>query len=168
MYCKTVFVLYVRFFWWVQIWSLDTICWNLWIQDHWLKIQGVALCLNDFYRVISYQHSFDCRFRYLILELISGGELFDYLVRKGRLTAREARTFFRQIISALEYCHHHNVWYVINSCFFKYIGLVTVLVDRCQRDYNVRTEFVCGMACRTKSLLDSTVLFHASKYSFHW
>jgi len=47
--------------------------------------------------------------KYLILELISGGELFDYLVRKGRLTSREARQFFKQIVSAVHFCHHHNV-----------------------------------------------------------
>jgi len=50
--------------------------------------------------------------RYLILEHVSGGELFDYLVKKGRLTPKEARRFFRQIISALDFCHSHSIWYV--------------------------------------------------------
>jgi len=43
---------------------------------------------------------------------VSGGELFDYLVKKGRLTPKEARRFFRQIISALDFCHSHSIWYV--------------------------------------------------------
>ena len=47
---------------------------------------------------------------YLVLEHVSGGELFDYLVRKGRLSEREARRFFRQIISAVDFCHKHKVW----------------------------------------------------------
>ncbi|GBN35022.1 Serine/threonine-protein kinase BRSK2 [Araneus ventricosus] len=47
--------------------------------------------------------------RYLILEHVSGGELFDYLVKKGRLTPKEARKFFRQIISALDFCHSHCI-----------------------------------------------------------
>ncbi|KJH48378.1 kinase domain protein [Dictyocaulus viviparus] len=46
---------------------------------------------------------------YLLLEHVSGGELFDYLVRKGRLMSKEARKFFRQIISALDFCHAHNI-----------------------------------------------------------
>ena len=50
------------------------------------------------------------RFRYLVLEHVSGGELFDYLVKKGRLTPKEARRFFRQIISALDFCHSHSIW----------------------------------------------------------
>ncbi|KAK3103562.1 hypothetical protein FSP39_020190 [Pinctada imbricata] len=49
------------------------------------------------------------KYLYLILEHVSGGELFDYLVRKGRLTPKEARRFFRQIISALDFCHSHNI-----------------------------------------------------------
>ncbi|XP_039274730.2 serine/threonine-protein kinase BRSK2-like [Styela clava] len=49
------------------------------------------------------------KYLYLILELVSGGELFDYLVQKGRLIPREARRFFRQIVSAVDYCHNHNV-----------------------------------------------------------
>ncbi|VDO74129.1 unnamed protein product [Schistosoma curassoni] len=50
------------------------------------------------------------RHLYLILEHVSGGELFDYLVRKGRLAPKEARRFFKQIISALDFCHSHCIW----------------------------------------------------------
>ncbi|OXA38155.1 serine/threonine-protein kinase BRSK2 [Folsomia candida] len=49
------------------------------------------------------------KYLYLILEHVSGGELFDYLVKKGRLTPKEARRFFRQIISALDFCHSHSI-----------------------------------------------------------
>lgn len=50
------------------------------------------------------------KYLYLVLEHVSGGELFDYLVKKGRLTPKEARKFFRQIISALDFCHSHSIW----------------------------------------------------------
>ncbi|XP_074985418.1 serine/threonine-protein kinase BRSK2 isoform X9 [Caretta caretta] len=49
------------------------------------------------------------KYLYLVLEHVSGGELFDYLVKKGRLTPKEARKFFRQIISALDFCHSHSI-----------------------------------------------------------
>ncbi|KAM9569016.1 serine/threonine-protein kinase BRSK2 isoform 2-T2 [Salvelinus alpinus] len=49
------------------------------------------------------------KYLYLVLEHVSGGELFDYLVKKGRLTPKEARKFFRQIISALDFCHIHSI-----------------------------------------------------------
>ena len=50
------------------------------------------------------------KYLYLVLEHVSGGELFDYLVKKGRLTPKEARRFFRQIIAALDFCHSHSIW----------------------------------------------------------
>lgn len=46
---------------------------------------------------------------YMILEYVSGGELFDYIVAHGRIKERDARKFIRQIISALEYCHGHLI-----------------------------------------------------------
>jgi len=42
---------------------------------------------------------------YLVLELITGGELFDFIVARGRVKEREAKRLFRQMISAVEYCH---------------------------------------------------------------
>lgn len=46
---------------------------------------------------------------YVVTEFSSGGELFDYIVERGRLTESEARRFFQQIISGVEYCHKHMV-----------------------------------------------------------
>jgi hypothetical protein len=43
---------------------------------------------------------------YLVIEFCPGGELFDYIVAKERLKEKEARSFFRQILSALRYVHH--------------------------------------------------------------
>ena len=38
-----------------------------------------------------------------------GGELFDYIVKHGKLKEDDARRFFQQIISGVDYCHRHNV-----------------------------------------------------------
>ncbi|OLL24338.1 Serine/threonine-protein kinase HSL1 [Neolecta irregularis DAH-3] len=46
---------------------------------------------------------------YLILEYIEGGELFDYLVRRGRLDEQEAVHYFRQVIAGIDYCHRFNI-----------------------------------------------------------
>ncbi|KAG5473856.1 hypothetical protein LSCM1_04490 [Leishmania martiniquensis] len=46
---------------------------------------------------------------YLIMEYIEGGELYDYIVQKGRVRESEARYIFQQIVCAIEYCHHFRV-----------------------------------------------------------
>ncbi|KAK5977567.1 Non-specific serine/threonine protein kinase [Trichostrongylus colubriformis] len=46
---------------------------------------------------------------FMIMEYVSGGELFDYIVKHGRLKTPEARRFFQQIISGVDYCHRHMV-----------------------------------------------------------
>ena len=46
---------------------------------------------------------------FLVNEYVSGGELFDYIVSKGRLSPDEARNFFHQIISGVEYCHFQKI-----------------------------------------------------------
>ncbi|XP_031416153.1 maternal embryonic leucine zipper kinase [Clupea harengus] len=42
---------------------------------------------------------------YMVLEYCPGGELFDYIIAKDRLSEEETRVFFRQIVSALAYVH---------------------------------------------------------------
>lgn len=47
----------------------------------------------------------------LMMEYISGGDLFDRIVnhREHRFSEREARPLFRQIVSAVDYCHQNRI-----------------------------------------------------------
>ncbi|KAI3386487.1 hypothetical protein SNEBB_005290 [Seison nebaliae] len=46
---------------------------------------------------------------YMVMEYVSGGELFDYIVREGGVGEVQARKFFQQIISGVAYCHEKRV-----------------------------------------------------------
>lgn len=51
----------------------------------------------------------DPKYVYLVLELCSGGELFDRIIANKYYNEEDGRMIFRQIISALQYCHSNGV-----------------------------------------------------------
>ncbi|ORX75494.1 Pkinase-domain-containing protein [Anaeromyces robustus] len=56
------------------------------------------------YEVIETSHTV-----FLVMENVSNGELYDYLVVHGKMKEKEARIKFRQILSAVSYCHKKRV-----------------------------------------------------------
>ncbi|KAG2688929.1 hypothetical protein I3843_09G115800 [Carya illinoinensis] len=48
---------------------------------------------------------------YIVLEFVTGGELFDKIASKGRLKEDEARKYFQQLINAVDYCHSRGVFH---------------------------------------------------------
>jgi serine/threonine protein kinase len=46
---------------------------------------------------------------FIIMELMEGGELFDYVVQKGTLTEDEAAAIVRKVTSALVYMHSKSI-----------------------------------------------------------
>lgn len=46
----------------------------------------------------------------IVMEYASKGDLYDYISERQRLTEQEARHFFRQVVSAVYYCHKVG-WY---------------------------------------------------------
>lgn len=47
----------------------------------------------------------------LVLEIADGGELFEYLMHTKHFEEILARTYFHQLISALEHCHSQNIYH---------------------------------------------------------
>lgn len=46
---------------------------------------------------------------FIVMELMEGGELFDYVVQKGTLTEVEASDIVRKVTSAIVYMHSQNI-----------------------------------------------------------
>ncbi|CDH54751.1 snf1-like protein kinase ssp2 [Lichtheimia corymbifera JMRC:FSU:9682] len=62
-------------------------------HPHIIKLYEVIVTPTDIIMVIEY----------------AGGELFNYIVEKGRMSEDDARRFFQQVICAVEYCHRHKI-----------------------------------------------------------
>ena len=42
---------------------------------------------------------------FIVLELVTGGELFDEIVKEGKLCEADGRVYFKQLCNAVMYCH---------------------------------------------------------------
>ena len=43
------------------------------------------------------------------MEFVPGGELFDLIANRGKMCEAEARAYFQQLVSCLEYCHNRQI-----------------------------------------------------------
>ncbi|PAN31176.1 hypothetical protein PAHAL_5G402000 [Panicum hallii] len=48
---------------------------------------------------------------YMVLEFVNGGELFDKIAVKGKLSEHEGRRLFQQLIDGVSYCHDKGVYH---------------------------------------------------------
>ncbi|MBA0811092.1 hypothetical protein Gohar_003023 [Gossypium harknessii] len=48
---------------------------------------------------------------YIVLEFVTGGELFNKIASRGRFKEDEARKYFQQLIHAVDYCHSRGVYH---------------------------------------------------------
>ncbi|KAH0862288.1 hypothetical protein HID58_079499 [Brassica napus] len=59
---------------------------------------------------------------YMVLECVTGGDLFDRIVSKGKLSETEGRKMFQQLIDGISYCHNKSI-------FHRDLKLENVLLD---------------------------------------
>ncbi|KAM4737390.1 NUAK family SNF1-like kinase 1 [Anableps anableps] len=82
----------------------------------------------------------------IVMEYASRGELYDYIQERKRLPETEARSIFRQIASAVHYCHKNGVVH-------RDLKLENILLDQ---DLNVKlADFGLSNNFQTGSLLQT-------------
>ncbi|XP_017974854.1 PREDICTED: CBL-interacting serine/threonine-protein kinase 1 isoform X2 [Theobroma cacao] len=59
---------------------------------------------------------------YMVLEYVTGGELFDRIASKGKLSESQGRKLFQQLIDGVSYCHGKGVYH-------RDLKLENVLID---------------------------------------
>lgn len=77
----------------------------------------------------------------IVMEYAKHGEVFDLVVRKGRLSEQEARDVFHQLIAGIQYIHNNNICH-------RDIKLENML---CDEEYVVKVcDFGYSFACDTE------------------
>ncbi|VFQ96478.1 unnamed protein product [Cuscuta campestris] len=75
-------------------------------KDAYVKLERIVLDQLDHPGVVQLYFTFqDALSLYMALEYCEGGELFDQITRKGRLSEDEARFYAAEVVDALEYIH---------------------------------------------------------------
>lgn len=75
----------------------------------------------------------------LVMEFAAGGELYDYLSERKVLSEEEARRVFRQISTAVYYCHKHKICH-------RDLKLENILLDE-NGNAKVRIYSLCVGVC---------------------
>ena len=81
-----------------------------------LKMEIQILQLTNHSNIVSVKEVFYCRnYVYLVMDLMTGGELFDRIVTKDHYSEQEAKQALIQIVTAIKYCHEKNIVHRLDS-----------------------------------------------------
>ncbi|KAJ1306790.1 hypothetical protein OPQ81_007776 [Rhizoctonia solani] len=77
---------------------------------HSIEREIVVMKLIEHPNVLSLLDVWEARgLLFVVMEYIDGGELFDYIIEKGRLPVPEALHYFQQVMYAVSYCHQFRI-----------------------------------------------------------
>ena len=65
--------------------------------------------LNHQHLVREYEAVFEETKIHVVMEYVPGGEIFELIVNRGRLSEAAARPYFQQFVSCIEYCHNNQI-----------------------------------------------------------
>lgn len=116
-------------------WHIQTEIQNLYRLDHPHIIDIYDACCHE-----------DGAWVYFVMEYMKGGELFDYVI-SGEVEEEVARKFFRQLVSAVEYCH-------ANFVVHRDLKLENIVLDESKRNIKI-IDFGLSTTITPGRLLDA-------------
>lgn len=66
---------------------------------------------------------------YLVTEYAPGGEIFDYLVKNGRMSETLARRIFKQILHAVNYLHQQGVVHRDLKVYIFLLFIINIIIN---------------------------------------
>ncbi|KAI9302327.1 kinase-like domain-containing protein [Cunninghamella echinulata] len=82
---------------------------------------------------------------YILMDYVNGGQLLHYIVKRQRLSERRARSFARQITSALDYMHR-------NSIVHRDLKIENILIDKSGRKIKIIDFGLSNLFCPERQL----------------
>eukprot|EP01134_Creolimax_fragrantissima_P000656 CFRG0656T1 len=73
------------------------------------EVMAMSLCANHSSIARLYNSFEDENFVYLVMEVVRGVNLHDYIKKNGRIPEVQARKWFKDLLSAIVYCHDMGV-----------------------------------------------------------
>ena len=115
--------------------------------DEATKSEVDALCQLDHPNIISiYDHFSHDPYYFIILEYCEGGSLYDILLKNGPLNLKEISIYFKQVFSALIYCHSKSISH-------SDLKPSNILIDKHGRpklaDFGLSQKFILGKRTST-------------------
>lgn len=68
----------------------------------------------------------ECGFIFLVLEMIGGGELFDWIVSKDEYLEEEARDLMYSLLQTIAHLHHNKIAHSKTFVILEYNGVHTL------------------------------------------
>ncbi|ORX62248.1 Pkinase-domain-containing protein [Hesseltinella vesiculosa] len=82
---------------------------------------------------------------YILMDYVNGGQLLHYIVKRQRLSEKRARSFARQIVSALDYMHR-------NSLVHRDLKIENILIDKAGRKIKIIDFGLSNLFCPERQL----------------
>ncbi|KAJ3223963.1 serine/threonine-protein kinase KIN2 [Clydaea vesicula] len=88
-----------------------------------IREAAIMLLLDHPYIVTLHEILLIDQYYYFVFDLVSDGQMLDFIISHGKLKEKVARKYLRQIVSAVDYCHQ-------NSIVHRDLKIENILIDK--------------------------------------